>query len=97
MLTDPAVLVLDEATSNLDNESERLIEAALETLLVGRTTLIIAHRLSTVRRAHRLLVLDWGRIVEEGSHAQLLEQGGLYARLYQRQFRDDDVPELKGA
>ena len=97
VLTDPAVLVLDEATSNLDNESERLIEAALETLLVGRTTLIIAHRLSTVRRAHRLLVLDWGRIVEEGSHAQLLEQGGLYARLYQRQFRDDDVPELRGA
>ena len=96
VLTDPAVLVLDEATSNLDNESERLIEAALETLLVGRTTLIIAHRLSTVRRADRLVVLDWGRIVEEGTHSELLERGGLYARLYQRQFRDDEVPEMDG-
>jgi subfamily B ATP-binding cassette protein MsbA len=94
VLTDPAVLVLDEATSNLDNESERLIEAALETLLVGRTTLIIAHRLSTVRRADRLLVLDWGRIVEEGTHAELLEKGGLYARLYQRQFRDEELSEF---
>ncbi len=89
ILKDPAVLVLDEATSNLDTESERLIEDALSKLLVGRTTLIIAHRLSTVRRADRLIVLDRGRIVEEGSHADLLAQGGLYARLYQRQFRDD--------
>jgi subfamily B ATP-binding cassette protein MsbA len=87
ILKDPAVLILDEATSNLDNESERLIEDALAKLLVGRTTLIIAHRLSTVRRADRLVVLDHGRIVEEGSHAELLELGGLYARLYQRQFR----------
>ena len=84
------MLVLDEATSNLDNESERLIEDALEQLLVNRTTLIIAHRLSTVRRADRLLVLDHGRIVEEGTHAALLEQDGLYARLYKRQFRDGD-------
>jgi subfamily B ATP-binding cassette protein MsbA len=90
ILKDPAVLILDEATSNLDTESERLIEDALGKLLVGRTTLIIAHRLSTVRRADRLVVLDRGRIVEEGSHAELLAQGGLYARLYQRQFREDD-------
>ena len=89
ILKDPAVLILDEATSNLDTESERLIEDAMGRLLVGRTTLIIAHRLSTVRRADRLVALDRGRIVEEGSHAELLALGGLYARLYQRQFRDD--------
>jgi subfamily B ATP-binding cassette protein MsbA len=88
ILKDPAVLILDEATSSLDNESERLIEDALSKLLVGRTTLIIAHRLSTVRRADRLVVLDQGRIVEEGSHEALLAAGGLYARLYQRQFRE---------
>jgi subfamily B ATP-binding cassette protein MsbA len=91
LLKDPAVLILDEATSSLDNESERLIEDAMERLLAGRTTLIIAHRLSTVRRADRLVVLDRGRIVEEGSHAELLARGGLYARLYQHQFREGDV------
>jgi subfamily B ATP-binding cassette protein MsbA len=91
ILKNPAVLILDEATSNLDTESERLIEDALGKLLVGRTTLIIAHRLSTVRRADRLVVLDRGHIVEEGSHGELLELGGLYARLYQRQFRDNEI------
>jgi len=95
VLKDPAVLVLDEATSSLDTESERLVEDALEKLLVGRSTLIIAHRLSTVRRADRLVVLDHGRVVEEGTHADLLARGGLYARLYQRQFRNGDV-ELDG-
>ncbi len=89
LLKDPAVLILDEATSSLDAESERLIEEALELLLKGRSTLIIAHRLSTVRRANRLVVLDRGRVVEEGSHVDLLAKQGLYARLYQRQFRDD--------
>jgi subfamily B ATP-binding cassette protein MsbA len=93
ILKDPAVLILDEATSSLDTESERLIEDALAKLLVGRTTLIIAHRLSTVQRADRLVVLEHGRIVEEGSHGELLALGGLYARLYQRQFRDE-VPSL---
>ncbi len=88
ILKDPAVLILDEATSNLDTESERLIEDALSKLLVGRTTLIIAHRLSTVQRADRLLVVEHGRIVEEGTHGELLALGGLYARLYQRQFRE---------
>jgi ATP-binding cassette, subfamily B, bacterial MsbA len=92
ILKNPAVLILDEATSNLDTESEQLIEDAMAKLLVGRTTLIIAHRLSTVRRADRLVVLDHGRIVEEGSHAELLESGGLYARLYRRQFRETDFP-----
>jgi subfamily B ATP-binding cassette protein MsbA len=89
LLKDPAVLILDEATSSLDAESEGLIEEALERLLKGRSTLIIAHRLSTVRRANRLVVLDRGRVVEEGSHVDLLAQHGLYARLYQRQFKDD--------
>ena len=89
LLKDPAVLILDEATSSLDAESEGLIEEALERLLKGRSTLIIAHRLSTVRRANRLVVLDRGKVVEEGSHVDLLAQNGLYARLYQRQFRDD--------
>jgi len=88
ILKNPAVLILDEATSNLDTESERLIEDALAKLLVGRTTLIIAHRLSTVQRADRLVVVEHGRIVEEGTHGELLALGGMYARLYQRQFRE---------
>jgi subfamily B ATP-binding cassette protein MsbA len=88
ILKDPAVLILDEATSSLDSESERLIEDALERLLVGRTTFIIAHRLGTVRRADRLVVLDHGRVVEEGTHDELLARGGLYARLYRTQFRE---------
>ncbi|HEX2208650.1 MAG TPA: ABC transporter transmembrane domain-containing protein [Longimicrobium sp.] len=90
ILKDPAVLVLDEATSSLDAESEALIEDALNHLLANRTTLIIAHRLSTVRRADRLLVLDAGQIVETGTHAELIAAGGLSARLYARQFRDFD-------
>jgi len=90
VLKNPAVLVLDEATSSLDNESERLVEVALERLLVGRTTLIIAHRLSTVQRADRLVVLDKGRIVEQGTHAELLRLGGVYAKLFQMQWRDGE-------
>ncbi len=86
-LKDPAVVVLDEATSSLDNESERLVEQAMEELLVRRSTLIIAHRLSTVRRADRVLVLDRGRLVEEGTHEVLLARDGTYARLYRGQFR----------
>ena len=81
-LRDPAVVVLDEATSSLDTESERLIEAAMEDLLRNRSTLLIAHRLSTVRRADRVLVLDHGAIVESGRHEDLLASGGVYARLY---------------
>jgi subfamily B ATP-binding cassette protein MsbA len=92
ILKDPRILILDEATSSLDTESERLIEDALDRLLTGRTTLIIAHRLSTVRRADRIVVLDRGRIVEQGTHGSLLALGGLYARLYQQQFREEPAP-----
>ena len=97
LLKDPRVLILDEATSSVDTESERLIEEALARLLEGRSTLIIAHRLSTVRRADRLVVLDRGRVVEAGAHDALLARGGLYARLYQRQFRDEEAPIGSGA
>ena len=87
-LKNPAVVILDEATSSLDSESEQLVEAALTELLHHRTTIIIAHRLSTVRRADRVIVMDQGRIVEEGSHDALLAVGGLYFSLYNRQFAD---------
>jgi ATP-binding cassette subfamily B protein len=87
-LKDPAVVVLDEATSSLDNESERLVEEAMEELLRGRTTLIIAHRLRTVRRADRVLVLDHGRVVEEGTHEELSLGAGVYGRLYRAELRD---------
>ncbi len=86
LLKDPRVLILDEATSALDSANERLIQAALTPLMRGRTTLAIAHRLSTVLAADLILVLDRGRIVERGPHAELLARGGLYARLYSEQF-----------
>ena len=89
LLKDPRILILDEATSALDTVSERLIQAAFERLMEGRTTIAIAHRLSTILRADRILVYDRGRIVERGTHAQLLAQGGLYARLYREQFLSD--------
>lgn len=89
LLRDAPILLLDEATSSLDNESEFLVQQALDRLMRGRTTIVIAHRLSTVERAHRILVLDRGRIVEQGTHHQLLALGGLYHRLYTRRFVDE--------
>ncbi len=88
ILRDPAVLLLDEATSSLDAESERLVQEALEQLMQGRTTLIIAHRLATVRKVDRILVMDQGRIVASGRHDELVAEDGLYARLAALQFRD---------
>ena len=88
MLKDAPILILDEATAALDNESERLVQEALETLMPDRTTLVIAHRLSTIEHADQVLVMDQGRIVERGTHAELLAAGGVYERLYRMQFRD---------
>jgi len=88
LLKNPPILILDEATSALDAESETLVQQALEVLMKGRTSLVIAHRLATVRRADRIVVLEEGRIVEEGGHRDLLERGGVYARLYEMQFRE---------
>jgi len=90
ILKDPRILLLDEATSSLDNESEGLVQDALERLMQNRTTVIIAHRLSTIKVAHRIAVLDGGKIVELGTHAELMEMNGIYARLYAMQFRDPE-------
>lgn len=90
LLKNSPILVLDEATSALDTESESLVQEALVNLMEGRTTLVIAHRLSTVRRADKIIVLQSGRIVEEGRHEELLTQGGLYQRLYAMQFVEDE-------
>ena len=89
-LKQPEILILDEATSSLDTESEALVEEALQTVMQERTTMIIAHRLKTVQRADRVLVIDDGRILEEGTHADLVAEGGMYARLYRGQLLDPD-------
>ncbi|HEY4753791.1 MAG TPA: ABC transporter ATP-binding protein, partial [Candidatus Limnocylindrales bacterium] len=97
ILKDPPILLLDEATSALDNESERLVQEALDRLKVGRTTLVVAHRLSTIRTANRIAVLDDGWLVELGSHDELLARDGLYARLYRLQFAADEGEPIEVA
>ncbi|WP_027891003.1 ABC transporter ATP-binding protein [Calidithermus chliarophilus] len=90
LLKNPRILILDEATSSLDSESEMLVQEALETLMRGRTTFVIAHRLSTVRRADMIVVLEDGRVVQQGTHEELLAAGGLYRDLYELQFREEE-------
>jgi ATP-binding cassette subfamily B protein len=91
ILKNPRILVLDEATSHLDSESEALIQEALKRVMAGRTSIVIAHRLSTILAADLILVMDRGRIVERGTHGQLLTLNGLYAQLYETQFRGEKV------
>jgi len=98
LLKDPPILVLDEATSSIDPYTELKIKRAQSILLKGRTSLVIAHRLSTVVNADKIIVLDNGRIVERGNHNDLIEKGGLYRRLYQMQFKDMKEPiEIAGS
>ena len=99
ILKDPRVLLLDEATSSLDNESEGLVQEALNRLMQNRTTVIIAHRLSTIKVAHRIAVLDGGRVIELGTHEELMRLNGMYARLYSMQFRDpeEELAALRAA
>src|SRR5437762_9966227 len=92
LLYDPSILILDEATSSIDTESEMLIQKAIDTLISGRTSIVIAHRLSTIRKASKIIVLDKGEIKETGTHEELLASGGFYAKLHSMQFEKAKQP-----
>ena len=94
LLYNPAILILDEATSSIDTESELLIQHAIDTLIKGRTSIIIAHRLSTIRKANKIIVLDKGEIKEMGTHDELIQHGGLYHQLYEMQFEKKHAAAL---
>jgi ABC-type multidrug transport system fused ATPase/permease subunit len=93
ILKSPQILILDEATSNLDTESEQLIQASMASLLAGRTTFVVAHRLSTIRRADEILLMEDGRVVERGTHQQLMDARGLYHDMVLRQMETDGQPK----
>ena len=94
LLYNPAILILDEATSSIDTESEKLIEKAIDTLISGRTSIVIAHRLSTIRKANKIIVLDKGEVKEVGTHEELLLLGGFYAKLHEMQFENKKTGEV---
>ena len=94
ILADPAIFILDEATSSVDTLTEKLVQEAIEKLMKGRTSFVIAHRLSTIRSADIILVVDDGKIVERGSHEQLLKQRGVYYNLYLQQFREEQIKSI---
>ncbi|HEX8089663.1 MAG TPA: ATP-binding cassette domain-containing protein, partial [Blastocatellia bacterium] len=96
LLKDAPILVLDEATSALDTQSERWVQRALSNLMRGRTTIVIAHRLTTVHRADKIVVMDRGRVVDAGTHDELISRGGIYRDLYELQFSDELVTEDEG-
>ena len=97
ILKDAPIMILDEATSELDTESELYVQKALSNLMIGRTTFVIAHRLGTVRKADKILVLEDGHIAESGTHSDLLARGGSYARLHELQFAEEDIFDRQGA
>ena len=94
VLADPRIFVLDEATASIDTKTEALIQEAISTLLEGRTSFLIAHRLSTIRKADMILVVRDGRIIQRGTHSELMEQGGYYADLYNKQFETETAESV---